>query len=64
MDNFHWIWMSSIFRMNFEGDEGTAYLLQQFWMIRIISPYLPMTEGVGDGGVAGEPEGPIELPPL
>lgn len=50
--------------MNFEGDEGTAYLLQQFWMIRIISPYLPMTEGVGDGGVAGEPEGPIELPPL
>jgi len=22
------------------GDEGTAYLLQQFWVIHIISPYL------------------------
>jgi hypothetical protein len=23
------------------GDEGTAYLLQQFWVIRIVSPHLP-----------------------
>jgi hypothetical protein len=32
-------------------DEGTAYLLQQFWEIRIASPYLPYPVNEGRDGV-------------
>ncbi len=31
----------------FKGDKGTAYLLQQFWVIHIVSPYLLHEEGSG-----------------
>jgi hypothetical protein len=39
--------------MKTDGDEGTAYLLQQFWVIRIISPYLPMAGAQRSGEICG-----------